>query len=417
VSGQAEEARSVLLIQLKAGAEPVYPLGLSSVAAVLIGKGCRVSGFDLQIEDLGRLSHLIKQHKPDWVGCSVLAHTADQARQVFSQVKQAGLAKTFIVGAYPSQNPKAAREDTRADFAIVGPPELAVARLIEQLDRLDLEIRVPTRLSELPLPNRSVFPVPNYFNMMRTVDRPAAAIFTSRGCRRQCSYCAVPDIHPEGFDGRRPEQVYEEMHDLAVNHGIRSLLVEDDSFLADPDRICGLSRLLIEKPLPLVWELVNGIRPDQADNRLFARMAQAGCRRVVYSFDFINPNPISRIECDPATAARAVRIAKRYAMRVGGYFIVGLPGHSILQELNGISHALRLDLDDANFIPLYSQLTESSMAKHVAKLAQAAFFGKPLPFVRLCKDLYNQPGNIDVLARKALEMFIHAGPVPMRDNP
>jgi radical SAM superfamily enzyme YgiQ (UPF0313 family) len=188
---------------------------------------------------------------------------------------------------------------------------------------------------------------------MRATRTPYAAVFTSRGCGRACPWCGVPALRLQGFDGRAPAAVVEELAYLVREHGVASALVEDDHFLEEPARVCALCDLLAARRLPLALELVNGVRPQAADPDLFAIMARAGVARVVFGFEHLHAGLGERPGCDLATARRAVAIARGAGMRVGGYFICGLPGVPVRESLCSAVLARGLDLEDANFVPFY----------------------------------------------------------------
>jgi radical SAM superfamily enzyme YgiQ (UPF0313 family) len=52
-------------------------------------------------------------------------------------------------------------------------------------------------------------------------------------------------------------------------------------------------------------------------------------------------------------APAVVSLARAAGMKVGGYFIVGLPGKSVSETLQSVCYALRLDLAMANFTPFW----------------------------------------------------------------
>jgi hypothetical protein len=109
--------------------------------------------------------------------------------------------------------------------------------------------------------------------------------------------------------------------------------------------------------------------------------------------------------------------------------MVGLPGVSAVGTAAAIRRALALWLDDANFVP-FARVSGSHYAagpgasaidprrsRQLATAAQFAFFGQPRPLVRLAHDLVSEPRTLPNLARKAVEMVRHGGPVPVRDQP
>jgi len=229
-----------------------------------------------------------------------------------------------------------------------------------------------------------------------------------------------------------PERVVEEWMGLVSNHGIRSIHVEDDNFLCDKARVVELCRLLILEGSPVAWELVNGVRVDQVDTALLQQMAQAGCSRIVYSFEHIQTDHNPAIGCTLKQAKDAITWAQSANMRVGGYFIVGLPGESLSSTLLSIRYALNLGLDDANWVPFYespgsgfagcvSTVDATALPRtqtvRLAKAATVLFFANPRSFARLGSEMVTTPATLPALAEKAVELLRAGGPVPLRDTP
>jgi hypothetical protein len=228
------------------------------------------------------------------------------------------------------------------------------------------------------------------------------------------------------------EQVAEEWQLLVDNHGIKSIHVEDDNFMEDPQRVRDICDQLTDREVNVQWELVNGIRVDQVDANLLKRMARAGCTRIVFSVEHLSAEGAPAIGYDLDSAQAAIELARQFGMRVGGYFIVGIPGISIQQTLSSIRMSLKLQLDDANWVPFYetpgsgyagaaTTVDQSSISKrHAVQLAKAAhllFFANPRSFTRLTSEMVSTPATLPSLARKAVELLHAGGPVPMRDTP
>lgn len=433
---------NVLLVQPQVCAEPMYPVPLAAMAAMLRARGHAVWGVDLQFDSVATLYDRLQEVEADWVGATVLPHNAEEVGKLFRDLRTIRPISTFIAGAYPTLDAKAALLRTGADVAVVGDPETTVADLVDRglpgpipgaVARTEHgpvagPRRQPTPLADLPFPDRSLFPPIRYSYAMRSTAVPYTMAYTSRGCHLACPWCAVPTLRPRGFNCRPAEQVHAEMKMLAEDFGIRSVHIEDDAFLADRQRIMDLCRLLQERPLAVVWELVNGVRPDQLDPELVTAMAGAGCSRMVLSLEHLTAGKAGPVGYEMTVAREAVRMARAAGMRVGGYFMVGLPGVSLAESLASIYRGLALRLDDANFIALYdapgSAYAEQDQAPRLppatsaqlARAAQLAFFCGPRPLLRLTIDLIRTPQVIPSLADKARELIRFGGPVPMRDT-
>ena len=435
----------VLLVQPKVTAEPAYPLALAGMIPLLHGAGHTVAGVDLQFDSIEVLRSTMGRFRPDWVGATAMHHNAADVGSWMDPLTRSDQVQTFVAGALPTLDPAGALARTGAQFAVAGVAEETVADLIDAVDpaatpgvvvRQDgvlrsAQPRIPSPLSMLPLPDRDVFAVERYSYAMRSTAVPYAAVTTSRGCLRFCPYCPVPAMRPAGFDARPPDQVILEWRMLVRDHGVRSIHIEDDSFLADPGRVRALCRLLSSAPLEANWELVNGVRPDQVTEPLLHEMAAAGCSRIVFSFEHITALHPPAVGQPIPIALAAVQAARAAELRVGGYFIVGLPGIDLAATVGSIRAAIGLGLDDLNFVPFYespgsayahaaSSVDASTLphwlASRLARAGQLAFFAGPRALKRLSADMIHTPGTAPALAAKAVEVVFGSGPIPLRDT-
>jgi radical SAM superfamily enzyme YgiQ (UPF0313 family) len=441
-----DEPMRILLVQPRVSAEPAYPLALAGVIPLLHGAGHTVRGVDNQLDDIAHLYREIASFAPDWVGASVMHHNAGEVAAWMEPLTRSGRARTFVIGALPSLEPGEALARTGAEFAVIGVAEETVADLVDAVipettpgvgSRVGGQIqlaprREPSPLSLLPFPDRSVFPIERYSYAMRSTATPYAAVMTARGCKRFCPYCPVPKLKPRGFDARPPVQIAREWRMLVEDHGVKAIHVEDDSFLADEPRVRALCLALKRQPLGAKWELVNGVRPSQVNRSLLAEMAEAGCSRVVFSFEHLSDLVAPAVGVNLARAKAVVAEARAAGMRVGGYFIVGLPGVDLNATLRSVRSALRLGLDDLNFICFYptpgAAYTRAAtsvdattvprwLSKRLTRLGQLAFFARPSALKDLSADMIHTPGTTPVLAAKAWEVLFRGGPIPMRDTP
>ena len=431
----------VLLVQPRVSAEPAYPLALAGIIPLLEGAGHTVIGRDLCFDDEEEIPVLAEQ--VDWIGATVLHHNAPAVHRWMAPLSRRPGLKTFVAGALPTLDPMGALAQTGADFAVVGPPEDTVADLIdsnapEQVagvvhrSRPHPRQRIHTPMALLPTPDRRVFPVEQYTHAMRSTALPYAQVITGRGCHLQCPYCTVPRTRPDGFDPRDPGQIAEEWSALVREKGIKSIHVEDDNFLTDRRHAEAICMALGEARVDVNWELVNGIRPDQVDEALLTTLARAGCRRIVYSFEHLTTDTAPPIGHPLQRARQVIAWSRALDMRVGGYFMVGLPGVSLSSTLMSIRHALALDLDDANWVPFYESpgsafegcrttidVTTLSrrQATRLAKAATIAFFARPRTIGLLGSEIASAPATLPSLAHKAIELLRAGGPVPLRDTP
>ena len=161
-------------------------------------------------------------------------------------------------------------------------------------------------------------------------------------------------------------------------------------------------------------------------------MAEAGCNRIVFSVEHLDPHTLPGVGHTLPETLSAVAWARSAGMRVGGYFMVGLPGVSLQETVLSVRLSLRLGLDDANWVPFYETpgsgysgagttidtvCISKKMAIRIAKAAHLAFFAQPQSFGRLASEMAATPGTLPAMAGKALELLRAGGPIPMRDTP
>jgi radical SAM superfamily enzyme YgiQ (UPF0313 family) len=426
----------VLLIEARHGAEPALPLALAQIGAVLRAQGHDLIGVDLAFDSLRDVLAADAERAVIFA----LPPELDGLRAVVEALRARG-ALTALVGLAASFDPARARAICGADVAVAGDPEHAIAAWVRGDDpatipgvhgvdrpRVARAPRVP--LASLPLLDRAVFPLERYAHAMRSTASPVTATFTSRGCARTCGHCPMPARHLDGFDARPAEQVADEVGRLVRDHGVRCLHVEDDAFVTGRAHAVDVSRALRPFAGRLGWELVNGVRPGDVDTDLIDAMADGGCVRIVFGFEHLGPArgaAFDGVINDPAHARKLVAHAKRRGLRVGGYFIVGVPGVATPSDLRATWRALRLGLDDANFTP-YVALPESPFTRGGAVdagrfahlhsvVATASFLSRPSVAATFARDIARDRHVLSALVAKAFELGAGGGPYPLRPQP
>ena len=134
-----------------------------------------------------------------------------------------------------------------------------------------------------------------------------AALWTSRGCSRHCSFCSIRSFYRasgqrRGWTARPAGDVINEMTALAKTHGVSRLLVVDEDFFG-----CGLgirraremAELLHRNPLGI--EFAVSCRTDEVDYELMRLMYGAGLRHLYLGVE-------SGSEADLTAFRKAVKV-------------------------------------------------------------------------------------------------------------
>lgn len=356
----------VLLINPPGWQKGSINLGLSYLAAALIGSGHEVKIFDTnagnQPPDI--VANRVAKYAPDVIGFSVKTATARSAVLISQNIKKVYNRALHVAGgphitiAYQEflvENPE-------VEYAFLGESERSFADFINRVsgnrdvrgingiayrnqnEIIANPVKIIENLDELPLPDFDaidVFP-PEDFRY---------PLLTSRGCPYACIYCCVGLISGKRWRARNPEKVVAELKMARERYGIRTFEILDDNFTLRPERAKAFCSLLIKQGLGLKWYCHNGIRADAIDPELARLMRKSGCTSVAVGIESGDEKIFDSIKKGETLEdiVRAVKLVKQAGMRVVGYFIIGLPGDSLKGIRRTIQFQQKLGLDDFKY--------------------------------------------------------------------
>jgi anaerobic magnesium-protoporphyrin IX monomethyl ester cyclase len=210
-------------------------------------------------------------------------------------------------------------------------------------------------LDEVPFPARHLVDKYEYgdFPFGYHLKKKVTAIITSRGCPFSCRFCARYSnfIKELNFRERSAENVVKEIQELDGKY--RSVLIADDSFLADNKRAHKIFDMLLEIGTNIEF-LIRGARVDSADRELYIKMKKAGVVFISYGIesgtqdvlDFYNKNiTLKQIQY-------AVNLSRKMGFFTIGNFILGAQIETKEYIENTINFACSLPLDMISITPL-----------------------------------------------------------------
>ncbi len=224
-----------------------------------------------------------------------------------------------------------------ADGAILtGPPEL-----VKDLDSLPF-------LADVYL--RHLKPEDYFFAAARY---PSVMTITSRGCPFKCSFCVWPQVlHPGGYRARSPENVAREFKLIAEYFPqVREIVVEDDTFSVDSERVSKVAAAIAASGNALPWTANTRANLSLEAMRT---MKAAGCRMLIVGYESGSQailNGVSKgttVEQNLEFAARA----RKAGLLVHGCFMVGNPGETHESMEQTLRMAMKLRPDTAQFFPI-----------------------------------------------------------------
>jgi radical SAM superfamily enzyme YgiQ (UPF0313 family) len=202
----------------------------------------------------------------------------------------------------------------------------------EELDRLPFATEVYKR--DLVIENYNV-----PFLM-----HPYVALYTSRGCPPQCTFCLWPQtLSGHEWRVRSAENVAQEMRQaLKAFPQVKEFHFDDDCFNIRKDRVLELCAKL--KPLGFRWSCNARVH---SDFETLKAMAEAGVRLLIVGFESGDPTILKDIK-KGATLEMARAFAKncrKLGILIHGDFIIGLPGETKHSIQRTIDFAQELDTD------------------------------------------------------------------------
>lgn len=351
------------------------PLGVLYLGSSLEAQGHDVKVVDFRAE---KITHEeLKDHllDVDVVGISVPTFAFKNALSLAKWVRKINSDVVLLIGGpHCSMYPEQTITSFDADYVVAGEGENAIVYLAELLEGKHDLSEIPTGvfyrkngeivgreppqiikdLDSLPLPARHLVSEYDYGNLFgfKPFKGKFTAMITSRGCPRQCRFCSRKLFSVGKYRQRSAENVVNEFHKV-YDEGYDGVIVVDDNFLADKQRVHAIMDSLIDADID-VTILVEGARVDSAERELYRKMWDAGVRLLSFGIESGNQDVLDfyqkGITLDQVRDA--VEMAHDTGFFTSGTFILGAPMENEEYFQNTIDFACSLPLDFAEFYVL-----------------------------------------------------------------
>ncbi len=316
----------------------LLPLGLAYLAASLKAAGHEADAVDLQVENLA--PDEIPFGKYDLVGISTDTPRFNRAVELGRLARRAGTLVVFG-GYHPTFLDAEPFEREAADFVIRGEGEEALVQLVDALEhgtslehvrgltyqrggalRRNPPAYLIEDLDSLPFPDRSAFPQGRYLS---TFDgRPVASLVTSRGCPYDCYFCAATRFAGLRWRTRSLDSVLAELQ-ILQQRGYTSFLFVDDVFTLSYRRTVDFCDEILARHWDIRWWCFSRVDSLVRHPDMVRRMALAGARTVFLGLESGNQATLDHFakKITLEQQRQAVRLLRRYGIRVYGSFILG----------------------------------------------------------------------------------------------
>jgi radical SAM superfamily enzyme YgiQ (UPF0313 family) len=347
------------------------PLELISLGAIAKEKGLELILIDAIAENFTR-SQVISKAKafaPDIIVSIMGLECIESDCAEVAALKEA-LPKVqyTIFGHYATQFAAQVIEKSKADFVILGEPDIIFSKLIDALTgKLELEYvggivrrdnkgtiiregedkRIPDP-NVLPLPAYDLLPVDKYYEPV--LPRPYSLIQTARGCPYLCSFCVKS--YGSKLTLQSPERVVDEIANLVNNYSIKSLRIIDDTFTINKKRVIRICQEIIKRKFNIQWCCLS--RTDNLTEEMIDWMRKAGCVRIYFGLESGSQKILDlyekRINVNEAIAT--LLLCKKYGIETTGFFMSGYPEETDADFEETIAFAKKAKLTFASVNPL-----------------------------------------------------------------
>lgn len=358
-----------------------YPLWLIYAAAV-----CKEKGFDIEFLDAPATqlnwddSLDIISSKANDVGLFVLDTSTPSIENDirFGEELKSRYpdAKIILVGTHPSAVPKETMEfGKKIDYVAKGEFDYIIWHLADALangkDVLDVkglyvrktdsivftgEADHIENLDDIPFASKFIkehLDEKNYF--FAAAAYPEIQIFTGRGCPARCYFCVYPQtMHGHKYRLRSPQNVVDEMIYIRDNFpDVKEIVIEDDTFTANKQRVKDICELMIDNGLHRRFRWICNARVN-LDCETMCLMKKAGCHLIIPGIESADQIILKNIKKGITTEQieKYVKNAKKAGLLIHACYMVGNMGETKETMEKTLQMALRLKTDTAQFYPL-----------------------------------------------------------------
>ncbi len=334
-------------------------MGLAQIAGALKSSGYDVRQADLQASELP-LEELVKSHldfKPEAIGLSIRniddvdSHQGlnkwylQQAKEICETIKKYYDVPVIIGGAGVSLMAEKIREFTGADLAVEGEGEVAMPKLLQELEKNNWQVDQDKKVySAAPILGQNI-PSPYLDPQICQFYYEQAGVIgiqSKRGCPYKCAYCSYPLIEGKVLRHRPPQMVAEQMAKMYQDHGISDFVFCDSVFNDHEGKYLEVAQAIKDLSLPLRWSAY--FRPSNTDLETLRFLKEAGLYALELGTDSASDTTLSAMR-KPFSFDEVIEFSNFCAeldLAQAHFIIMGGPGETLETAKEGLENIAKL---------------------------------------------------------------------------
>ncbi len=207
------------------------------------------------------------------------------------------------------------------------------------------EVGSPPDYDGLPIGEYSDFGEIGVYRWLKDYPK-GTSIIAHRGCRGNCTYCAVRSFNGVGVRSRKTSAVADEMEFMAEKHGIRHFMwLDDDLFRPDAIELFGE---IARRNLGITWDASNAVIASATTEEIVESAQKSGCIGLSFGIESGDPDILKMVRKPSGIKhfQKTGAIMKKYPrIFTKGFLMIGFQGETIGQIWNTINLAKEIGLD------------------------------------------------------------------------
>lgn len=299
-----------------------------------------------------------KEYNPEIIGISVLFTPAYQNMLEIAKCCREIFPKALIVagGGVPTNMYKEIyRDSTSFDGLCYGEGEKPLLNLIKAVDNLryleknpswitrkKVKSRQPFQydfiddLDEIPFFDYDILEIDKYrlnptISAYLSIDskKENFPVMTSRGCVFHCCFCAAYTVRGRKMRYYSVNRVKKDFRRLRDKYGVKTIIFQDDHFMADPPRVLKIIEILRQFHLTAFFP--NSLALYALDRKILEALKSVGVNQLVLSIESGSNRVLSEIMHKPLNLSIAKRVAddcRELGIYTDVNILIGLPGET-----------------------------------------------------------------------------------------